>query len=309
MTHTVAKSKNQSYISPLAFDAIRIVDMYIKKYSIKALRIEESDEKLIIMEKPPNLDHIKFPQDEFADITEFLKVKQEQTEEESQCVKIKVEPDLIIEDIGENTQNESCHTPVMQQLQIESNEANAPIETNQSEITELFNLNQHILSIVEAIHSKVDSISIPNRVETESHLSTYPYHSVEEEDPDDDFDEFPEDFHAVTLGEVERLEKLLKKSKHKQKLEQLLKEKLKEHENDYESFLKSGLNLLMPKPTQCIVAFERSLTPLRSVRCLLNVAHHFFATPISDLEKYVNHLLSHEAEMFTKKMRTKEWKR
>lgn len=167
---------HSSDVSSLAQDSMRIVDMYIKKFSIKALRIEESDEKLIIMRKPPN--EKLLPDESDSEVVPFLAIKQEpienspsnlfpfkeDSENEETYLQIKVEPDLIIEDIGEDSMdsqpvNSPIHTiPEPKEYSPKDLQVPAQEQTNPNQIGILLNMNQQILELVQEINLKVENL-------------------------------------------------------------------------------------------------------------------------------------------------------
>jgi hypothetical protein len=301
--------------------------MYIKKFSIKALRIEESDEKLIIMRKPPNvklpetpppvlqtddnsLHQIKQePIDEEGSPSDFMQVKEEPVNEQDSCIKIKIEPDLIIEDIGDDSSDSAEINPpespsTAPHLNNDLNYASQPInnlnfappppveraEPNISQVDELFQMNQQIFSLVQELNSKVDSLSHNiGRVEK----------MYETGESDDDCELsgtpviLPENLKCETLPEVLYFNRILQYRENQEKLEIILKQRLAAFNDNYKLLLKEGLSLLMSKPTQYLISHDGQsvLKTSRAVKCLLKITHEIFGTPIQHIERYVYHQL------------------
>lgn len=286
-------------ISSLAQDSIRIVDMYIKKFSIKALRIEESDEKLIIMRKPPIM---KLP--EIPVVTEPPRatsvepeIKQEPIDDEDEmqvkpeieadsCVKFKIEPDLIIEDIGEDSADSvPLNSPIPEQ-----NEPQTPPEQNLNQIDVLLSMNEQIFHIVREINSKVDSLEqnigrVEKMYESEE--------SGDEHEPSGPAVPLPENLKCETLPEVLYFNRILQNRENQRKLKTILKERLAAFNDNYKLLLKEGLNILMTKQTQYLISHDGQsvLKSSRAVKCLLKITHEIFGTPVQHIERYLYHQL------------------
>lgn len=299
-------------ISSLAQDSIRIVDMYIKKFSIKALRIEESDEKLIIMKKPPNVKLLETPPtatlaenaspcaspqikqeplDEEESQSGLLQVKQEPMSDE--CINIKIEPDLIIEDIGDDSMDSpamNSPAPASAPTNNESNEASPQNESNSNQLDTLVSMNQQIFSLVQDLNSKVESLGrnfgrVEKMYETEG--------SEEECEPSGTPVMLPENLKCENLPDVLFFNRILQHRENQEKLEMILKQKLGAFNDNYKLLLKEGLNILMSKPTQYLINHDGQsvLKTSRAVKCLLKITHEIFGTPIQHIERYVYHQL------------------
>lgn len=301
-------SIDSSDVSSLAQDSMKIVDMYIKKFSIKALRIEESDETLIIMRKPP---HEKLPNEHGTEVVPFLAIKQEPIENSPSnlfspknepaagdiCIQIKIEPDLIIEDIGEDsmdsrpvnspvqtTAEPKEHSPKDQQIQ-------STQETNPNQIEILLNMNQQILELIQEINSKVENLGQNvSRVEKM-------YESDEDFEPSGKLVDLPDNLKCDTLTEVLNLNRILQFQDNQEKLERILKLRLAAFRENYKLLLKEGLNILMSKPTQYLICPDGQsvLKTSRAVTSLLKITNEIFGIPMKHIERYIYH------QLFTKK--------
>lgn len=302
-------------ISSLAQDSIRIVDMYIKKFAIKALRIEESDEKLIIMRKPanaklPETTHT-VPQPEQTSPYASPQIKQEPPDdeespdlmqakpenEEDSCVKIKIEPDLIIEDIGEDSTDSATAINSPLPTHAPTNETNdAPLpplsqsESNVSQLDTLLSMNQQIFCLVQDINSKVESLGrnigrVERMYESEG--------SDEDCVPSGNPIMLPENLKCESLPDVRYFNRILQHRVNQEKLEQILKQRLAAFSDNYKLLLKEGLNILMSKPTQYLISHDGQsvLKTSRAVKSLLKITHEIFGTPIQHIERYVYHQL------------------
>lgn len=235
-----------------------------------------------------------------------ISVKQMEYREES-CIQIKMEPELIIEDIDDTSETTSANFSHHKE---NTEEKTIKIDTlhnseNARQMNMLIDLNNHILSVVTALNAKIDVIQENTSCQNTKVRETS--RSPEGSDVEEgELDDFPGIITAKTLADVEKFNRLLKCRKHRVHLEVLLKQNLSHYENNYEIFLKKGLELLLSKETQFLIRWthneQASIKPL-AVQCLLNVAQEFFETPNDDLERFVQHLLFLKKKRITRKRR------
>lgn len=204
-----------------------------------------------------------------------------------------MEPDLIIEDIGEDSmesrpmkspvqivEDSLKHLPKDQQFPL-------PKETHPNQIEILLNINQQILELVQEINSKVENLE--QNVSRKEKM----YESDKKAEPCGELEELPDNLKCDNLPEVINLNRILQFRGNQEKLERILKLRLAAFRENYKLLLKEGLDLLMSKPTQYLICHDGQsvLKSSRAVKSLLKITNEIFGTTITHSERYLYHQL------------------
>ncbi|CAG9806682.1 unnamed protein product [Chironomus riparius] len=143
----------QKRFSPLLQEIMKIVGNYVSQNSIKAVTIEESKEKLVIMEKTSSENTGNLLISEVSSICD-VQVKKEPDSSDGQDIEIpeieidiKKEPQELEEEIYELPDNSIPHTT-------ENLEENSTNTEPNDKLDMIFNLNKEILEIVKQLNDQ-----------------------------------------------------------------------------------------------------------------------------------------------------------